>query len=147
ITASVPAGTNTNTVTLNSLSFSPGTAGVNVYRGVTPAQLLRIASNQPVAAQFTDTGFAATPAGPPDPNYDHANFYWRFELQPEYPADIFSTTTIGNSSLQMVANQYQSAIVRITDGAGYRQERPIATNTATTLTVLTKWDIVPDATN
>ena len=147
ITASVPAGTNTNTVTLNSLSFSPGTSGFNVYRGITPAQLLRIASNQPVAAQFTDTGIAATSAGPPDPNYDHANFYWRFELQPEYSADIFSATTIGNSGLQMAVNQYQSAIARITDGTGYGQERPIAANTATTLTVSTKWDIVPDATS
>ena len=32
-------------------------------------------------------GMAATLQGPPDYNYDHANFYWRLELQPEEATD------------------------------------------------------------
>ena len=42
--ASVPAGTNTNQVTLVSLSFSSASAAFNVYRGPNPTQVLRIAS-------------------------------------------------------------------------------------------------------
>jgi hypothetical protein len=42
-----------SSVTLTGLSFSPGTAGFHVYRGLTPAVLYRIASNQAVAAHTT----------------------------------------------------------------------------------------------
>src|ERR1039457_6261414 len=77
-----------SSVTLGGLSFSPGTASFEVYRGSTPAQLFRIASNQAIAAQFTDTGFAKQLMAPPDPNFDHANFYWRMELQPENAVTI-----------------------------------------------------------
>jgi len=63
---------------------------------------------------------------PPDSNYDHANFYWRLELQPEVKADIQSATTIGNSSLTMVVNEYAGAVVRIAKGTGAGQERTIA---------------------
>ncbi len=45
-----------SSVRIDGLSFSPGTAGFHVYRGSNPAQLFRIASNQALAAQFTDTG-------------------------------------------------------------------------------------------
>src|SRR5262249_34096178 len=58
VRAKVPAGTNTNEVTVTGLSFSPGTAGFHVYRGPNPAELLRIASNVVVASTFTDTGTA-----------------------------------------------------------------------------------------
>ncbi len=72
-----------SSVTLSGLSFAPGTSAFDVYRGTTPAQFLRIASAQALAAQFTDTGLAEQLVGPPDSNFDHANFYWRMELQPE----------------------------------------------------------------
>ena len=49
-------------------------------------QLLLIASNVAVAATYTDSGATAELLGPPDANYDHANFYWRLELQPEVVA-------------------------------------------------------------
>ena len=40
--------------------------------------------------------------------------------------------TVGNSSLVLLVDQYQSAIVRITRGRGAGQERQITGNTATT---------------
>ena len=40
-----------------------------------------------VSDQFTDTGLPKQLAAPPDPNFDHANFYWRMELQPEAAGD------------------------------------------------------------
>ena len=43
--------------------------------------------------RYTDTGVTATLTGPPDANYDHANFYWRLELQPENAVNIESATT------------------------------------------------------
>ena len=147
VMANVPAGTSTNQVTLVSLSFSSNASKVNVYRGTNPIQLLLIAQNIQIASTFTDTGAAALLQGPPDYNYDHANFYWRLELQPAESVDIHSTTTVGNSTLNMLPNQYCGATVRITNGTGDGQERTISLNSANTLTINTKWDIEPDTTS
>ena len=147
VKANIPAGTATNTVTLPTLSFPSSAVGFNVYRGTTPSQLLRIASNRPIASTYTDSGAAAGLIGPPDPNYDHSNFYWRMELQPEETVDIFSTLTIGNSTLGMLPNEFTGAMVRILNGTGSTQERPVAGNTATTVTVTLPWDVPPDATS
>src|SRR5579875_1161270 len=147
VPATIPAGSNTNTVTLSSLSFSSTTAGFNVYRGWNPQELLLIASNVAAGATYTDTGAAPQLQGPPDGNYDHANFYWRLELQPEAPAQIYSPTTIGNNGLGMLANEFAGALVRITRGTGAAQERAVIANTATTITVSPAWTIEPDATS
>ncbi len=136
-----------STVTLSGLSFAPGTSAFDVYRGTTPAQLFRIASAQALAAQFADTGLADQLVAPPDSNFDHANFYWRMELQPESGVTLQSATTVGNGSLQMTVNRYQSMIVRITRGTGAGQERAIAANDATSLTIAPPWSVVPDATS
>src|SRR6202022_5180205 len=88
----------------------------HVYRGTNPVQLLRIAENVPVAAQFTDTGAVSLLKGPPDYNYDHANFYWRVELQPEVTVNMHSATTVGSNTLSMLSNEYNGATVRITRG-------------------------------
>ncbi|MGP0076018.1 MAG: phage tail protein [Bryobacteraceae bacterium] len=145
--ASVPAGTSTNTVTLVSLSVSSTASSFNVYRGFNPTQILRIASGVPIAAQFVDSGFGASLQGPPDYNYDHANFYWRLELQPPEQANIFSGTTVGNSTLNMVPSLYNGATVRITAGTGVGQEQTVASNTASTLTITRQWSVAPDATS
>ena len=133
------------TVTLTGMSFSPGTSGFDVYRGTTPAALYRIASNQDVAPQFVDNGLPKQLVAPSDPNFDHANFYWRLELQGETAATIHSSTTIGNDSLHMKANRYRNMVARITRGHGAGQERVIAANTDKTLTVAPTWDVPPDA--
>jgi hypothetical protein len=132
-------------VTLSGLSFAPGTTAFRVYRGATPAQLFRIATDQAPAGEFIDTGLAKELAAPPDPNFDHANFYWRMELQPEFAASIHSANTIGNSTLEMAVNRYRGAIARITRGPGAGQERAISANTATTLTLASPWNILPTA--
>jgi hypothetical protein len=136
-----------SSVTLSGLSFAPGTSAFDVYRGSTPAELFRIASAQALAAQFTDTGLADQLVAPPDSNFDHANFYWRMELQPESGVTLQSATTVGNGSLQMTVNRYQSMIARITRGTGAGQERAIAANDATSLTIAPLWTVEPDATS
>lgn len=148
VSATIPSDTNTNSVTLANLSFSSNTQGFNVYRGPNPSELLLLAANVPVAAQFGDTGAThLSLQGPPDPNYDHANFYWRMEQQPEATADIHSPLTIGNSTLEMLANEFTGYVVRITEGTGGGQERTIAGNTSSTITVSARWDVEPDTTS
>ena len=46
VRATIPAGTNTNSVTLSGLSFSSDATRFHVYRGTNPSQLLRIAADQ-----------------------------------------------------------------------------------------------------
>jgi Putative phage tail protein len=145
VTAVIPA--NDSTVTLSDLSFPPNTSTFNIYRGATPADLFRIATAQTLATQFTDTGLPIQLIAPADPNFDHANFYWRMEEQPEVAATIFSPTTVGNGTLEMAVNAYTGMTARITRGTDGGDERTILGNTATTLTVSPAWSIVPDATS
>jgi len=145
VRATIPEGTDTNRVVLEGLSFSAGTSGYNVYRGPSPSQLWRIAENQPVSGTFTDGGLAYSADLPPDENYDHANFYWRFELQPEYAANIHGADRIGNTAAQMPPDAYAGMAVRITRGRGAGQERAVAANDATTLMVSPAWSVTPDS--
>jgi len=134
-------------VTLTGLSFDSNTAAFNVYRGASPAELLRIASGHAIAAQFTDAGLPPQTIAPPDPSFDHANFYWRMELLPEIAATLYSADTVGNGTLTMAANAYAGLTARIMRGTGAGQEYTVASNTATTLTVSPGWAIEPDATS
>ncbi len=136
-----------SSVKLSDLSFAPGTNAFHVYRGSSPAQLYRIASDQPLATEFIDSGLAKQLIAPPDPNFDHANFYWRMELQPEAVATQHSPTTVGNQSLNMAENRYRGMVARITRGRGAGQERTIAANTAGVVTISVPWVIEPDATS
>jgi hypothetical protein len=147
VRARIPSGAPTFTVTITGLSFSAGTTGFNVYRGSNPIELLRIAENTVTASTFTDAGAEPELVGPPDENYNHANFYWRLELQPEVGAGIYSSTTIGDATLGMLPNDFRGGVARITRGKGRTQERSIVSNTATTLTVTPPWTVTPDATS
>ena len=114
VRATIPFSTGANSVRINGLSFAPGTTGFHVYRGRDPLRLFRVATAQPVAAFFVDTGLPNQLEAPPDEHYDHANFYWRLELQPEAPATVHSGSTIGNETLEMPVNEYRGMVVRIT---------------------------------
>jgi hypothetical protein len=135
-----------SSVTLSGLGFPAAAAAFNVYRGSSPVSLLRVASAQTIATSFTDGGLMVQLVPPPDPNFDHANFYWRSELQPEVAVTTHSPTMLGNATLQMPVNGYAGMTVRITRGTGAGQERSVTANDATTLTV-SKWDLEPDATS
>jgi putative tail protein len=138
---------NGSSVTLSNLSFAPGTSKFHVYRGQAPAALYRIASDLALANQFTDTGFPIQLIAPADPNFDHANFYWRLEQQGESAVTVHSPTTIGNGNLEMAVNAYQGMVARITRGAAAGQERTVVGNDPTTVAVSPAWDIEPDATS
>jgi hypothetical protein len=134
-------------VTLSGISFAPGTTAFHVYRGTTPSDMKRIASNQPLAQTYADTGAAPQLIAPPDPNFDHANFYWRMEVQPEMSATIHAPTSIGNASLQMPVNGYRGLTARVTRGKGAGQELSIASNTTTVAMLTGTWAVEPDATS
>jgi hypothetical protein len=145
VTASITA--DESSVTLSGMSFTTDTATFNVYRGPTPSELFRIATGQAIAAQFSDAGLTDQLVAPPDPNFDHANFYWRMEAQPEIAATIHSANTVGNSTLEMAANSYLGMTVRVSRGTGAGQEEGISSNSATTLTLTSAWTVEPDATS
>ena len=143
--ASIAAGSATNTVALNAIGLPLGATAFHVYRGSTPQQLRRIASDLTPSVSFVDTGLPQQPKLPPDPRFDHVNLYWRWELLPEAPVTSHSAATVTNSALRMIVGQYQGAIARITRGKGAGQERKISSNSATTLTIETTWASEPDA--
>jgi hypothetical protein len=145
VTASILA--DGSSVTLSGLSFTTDTVTFNVYRGATPSDLFLIATAQAIAAQFIDTGLTDELIAAPDPNFDHANFYWRMEEQPETAVTIFSANTVGNSTLQMAANSYLGMTARITRGTGAGQEASISSNTATSVTLTSAWVVAPVATS
>jgi hypothetical protein len=69
------------------------------------------------------------------------------EVQPETAATICTNSTVGNSGLEMAANQYLGLTVRITRGTGAKQEQSIAANDTTTITTTAPWIVTPDATS
>src|SRR5690606_17401471 len=91
VRAQIPAGGAVHTVELTGLSFTSGSVAFNVYRGETPSKLRRVASGVALSSSFTDPGLEPELDGAPDPQYDHANFYWRFEETAEQFASEFGT--------------------------------------------------------
>ncbi|MBV8864866.1 MAG: hypothetical protein JO210_05640 [Acidobacteriaceae bacterium] len=147
VPVSVPVGSSSNEVTITGLSFPKAAVQFNVYRGSTPQELYRIASNLALASSYTDSGATPLPIGPPDASFDHANFYFRYEYAGPLIADVFSASTIGRSDMGAVSSAYSGMVVRIIEGTGRGQERLIAGNTETTLTVSPNWSVVPDTTS
>jgi hypothetical protein len=147
VQASTAAGGNTNSISLSGIGLPASATGFNVYRGSTPQQFFRIATNQPAAPSFVDTGLAPQTILPPDPNFDHVDLNWRWELVPEAAVTTHTETTVGNGALNLPVNQYQSAVVRITRGTGAGQEQQITANTASVVTVGQTWTVEPDATS
>jgi len=145
--ATTVAGGNTNSVVLDGIQLPVGGASFNVYRGASPQLFFRIASTETPAASFIDMGLPSLPVLPPDPQYDHVNMYWRWELLPEASVTVASSTTVGNGALRMIVNEYQSAVVRITRGTGAGQEYTVVSNTPTTLTIGMGWATQPDTTS
>ena len=144
VRATVPPGPSTHSVQLTGLSFTQGTDTFSVYRGDLPTHLLRIASGQAVATDFTDTGLTAELTGAPDPRYDHANFYWRLEDTDEQFASIFGPDSVGSSLLALTPDALIGHAVRLLRGKGAGQERTVTNNSATTLFVTPDWEVEPD---
>lgn len=150
VPALTPAGTDTNVVSIEGLSFPNVAVSFHVYRGATPQVLYRIASSVPIdnnKRSYVDTGAAYQPIGPPDASYDHVNFYYRYQYTGQIPATIFSGDSVGWENLGASPGAYVGMTVRILEGTGRGQERAITGNNQTTLSVTPAWSVVPDATS
>lgn len=153
VLAEIATETDTNTVTIKDLKFPASATHFNVYRGTTPQMLYRIESGKPIYANgrtmhcYKDIGLDPAPVGPPDANFDHANFYWRYEYSSAYPVGAATANTVGAGPQNSWAapDVYKEKVVRILDGTGRGQERSIVGNTQTTLTVSPAWSVIPDA--
>ncbi len=147
VPVSVPGTSVTSQVTIQQLSFPRAAASFNVYRGTTPQELYRIASNIALANSYQDPGAKEQPSGPPDASFDHANFYYRYEYAGPFPTSSASSSTIDCGDMGAANLAYSGMVVRIVEGTGRGQERLIATNDATTLTVSPAWSAIPDSTS
>ncbi|HSU33364.1 MAG TPA: phage tail protein [Bryobacteraceae bacterium] len=151
---SIPPGNNTATIT--GLSFPTPTDSFHVYRGSNPQLLYRIgtvklaqANSTPTGYTYTDTGEASQPIGPPDSNFDHANFYYRGQYTPIYKVTAATSNTIASADMNSVPSAYANTprVVRIAAGTGVGQERAVIANDTTSLTVSPAWSITPDETS
>lgn len=131
-------------VSLKNLSFPSKASTFNVYRGASPQLLYRIADNLDLQNTFDDNGSTAQPIGPPDPNFDHANFYYRYEVFSGGRVDASSDKTITFNDFGATLGAYTGMLVQISAGKGKGQERSIAGNDATSLTIASPWSIMPD---
>ena len=100
-----------------------------------------------MSSTFPDSNSEASASAPPDQNYHHANFYWRMELQPEYAATIQSETSVGNSGLGCFPTSTGARSYGSREGTGEGRSVRFRRNDATTLTLASRWDVVPDNTS
>ncbi len=147
VAAKVPVGSNTNTVSIVNLSFPQSASTFNVFRGLSPQSLYCIAQSSPLQSSFIDSGYPSLAIGPPDPNFDHANFYYRYEYLGPIQVSSADRNSVTNQDLGATPSAYIGMTVRISEGAGRGQERSIVGNTATSVVVLTPWTTIPDVTS
>ena len=147
VPAEVPTGTSTNCVTLTQISLPVYARACNVYRGVSPQMLYCISTELPVNSSFTDNGLSNLPIGPPDPNFDHTNLYYRFEYSSLLQATGASANTLSCLDMGATNLAYTGMVARIIEGTGAGQERLISSNDSTTLTVASPWSTLPDLTS
>lgn len=145
VQAVTSASGNTNLVSLSGISLPSGSGGFHVYRGNDPRLLFRISSNVAPASSYTDMGLPELPVLAPDPEFDHANVYWRWEQLPETAVTGVSAGSISNSSLHLQTNQFAGATLRITSGPGAGQEYRIASNSSDTIQLVGNWAVAPSS--
>lgn len=130
---------------------------VEIFRGRLGEQSVRIDAvsyrlvSEPEPSQIQVPAQSYSPLcgwrfGKPECSYDRANITVTEHLA-EQAADIFSSATIGKSTLAMVVDAQKDRIAEITAGTGRGQRRRIKSNTATTLTLYGSWKTTPDATS
>ena len=119
-------------VTIDGLAAPGGAAGMRVYRGANVFDLLYLADLAADLASWTDTGAEVAPMRPPDPRYDHADFYWRAELTGEIPIQTFSRDSITVPDGRYEADALAGKTLVVVSGAAKNWQSMVVTNTNTT---------------
>lgn len=146
VKATLPSEGGGYAVQIPSLNASPEGQEIRVYRGASADVLYAIATLPASATSFTDEGLPYLPIALPDPNFDHANFYWRNELHPAAGVGFADNESVGFPTASWQQNEFQGKLVWILSGKGKAQERTILSNNANTLFVK-PWTTTPDATS
>ena len=110
---------------------------VYIYAGVGAGQIRKIDSN-------TTNTLTWTTHISPHPNETSRYFIIGFDAG---IATAGASTTITDSTKSWEVNRWRNYAVRILAGTGAGQLRPIASNTATALTIVGTWAITPDNTS
>jgi hypothetical protein len=141
----IAASTSTTTTLVDaSLGVDRGAWGVNqwkdywvyIYSGTGAGQLRPIISNTGTSLTWTTAGTAPTATS----RYMILGFDAGI-------ATSGASTTITDSSKAWEVNRWRNYVVRIMAGTGAGQYRPIASNTATALTIVGTWATTPDSTS
>lgn len=143
--AFVPSSETVARVRLSGIRVSPSGAALNFYRGQDPWQIRRIASSVQVNSTYTDIGLPLLPIGPPDPHFVKARFEWRSEYLPPMQVSSAGQTHAAVGTTILVPSSLQNRIIRVHSGFGAGQERVIADNSESGITITQKWNVVPDS--
>jgi hypothetical protein len=130
-------------VRLNGVRAPKDANGLRVYRGFSTHRLVKIADLPASASEFADDGLADGIVSPPDPNFDHVNLYWRWQMSPVVDVSAVTANSISALGLGLSVNAHVGELVAIVAGPGTGQERRILSNTSETISVEGNWTIVP----
>jgi hypothetical protein len=122
-------------VTLNGLAAPAGAAGVRVYRGDSSYDLLYLCDIEASLNTWTDTGGVLSPMRPPDPRYDHSEFYWRTELTAALEVASLTGTTITIVNTSLSSGQFTGNALVVVSGNANGWQTTVAANTTTEITV------------
>jgi hypothetical protein len=121
-------------VTLNGLGAPQGAAGMRAYRGDSAYDLLYLSDIDASLNTWTDSGGSVSPMRPPDPRYDHADFYWRTELTALLEVASLSGTTLTVASASFENDQLDGKALVVVSGNARGWQTIVATNSSTGVT-------------
>ena len=121
-------------VTLNGLGAPQGAAGMRAYRGDSAYDLLYLCDIDASLNTWTDSGGSVSPMRPPDPRYDHADFYWRTELTALLEVASLSEATLSVDSASFENDQLDGKALVVVSGNARGWQTIVATNTSTGVT-------------
>ena len=121
--------------TVNGIVAPTGATGMRVYRGNFMFDLLYLADIPADVASWTDEGGDVSPMRPPDPRYDHANFYWRPELSEKLTIIGLGESTLAVKDGKFGIDQFAGSAVTVVAGDARDWQTTIAANTESAFTV------------
>lgn len=115
-------------VILNSLAAPLGAAATRVYRGNSVFDLLYLTDVDSILTSWTDRGEQVSPMRPPDPRYDHADFYWRSELTDQFSVANLSNETIEVANGKLEVDHFAGRAIVVTSGSSKNWESIVISN-------------------
>jgi hypothetical protein len=133
VTGSVETGFS---VTLSGLAAPAGATALRIYRGESVFDLLYLSDIDASLQSWTDQGSDVSPMRPPDPRYEHADFYWRAELTGRIPVDSVSNETLVVPDGGYETDQFAGSTLVVVSGSSKDWQTTVVSNTKTTFTTV-----------